>query len=290
MANFLPISWRVRSCVVTLVLTALVVSATPIAVAAPPDDPTQPWTTTTAFDGPRASHAAAIDGDRVYIVGGLQASQASFNLYDDVQLGLISGNGSIARWQKLKPFDTPRSGLGGAIYHHILYVVGGYANSGAVGDVQLAKLKQDGTIDHWQHSPNQLNVSRSNHAMQIFITPSGTAYLAVIGGVNQFGNDTVHLDNVEVAPIGKDGTVGSWKMCPFHFKGGRSAPATVLFGGRIYVLGGGAIFSKTYSGTSSMRKYGTMVVPSRGIRARHLCCFPSTEHQLWLTLRKSAFS
>ena len=66
----------------------------------------------------------------------------------------------------------------------------------------------------------------------------GKRFLAAIAGVGQVGTDTVHFDHMEVAKIATDGSVGEWRMCPFHLKGGRSAPATFITGGYLYVLGG----------------------------------------------------
>ena len=43
------------------------------------------WQATTPFDGPRASHAAVLANNRIYILGGLYASGNSFTLYNDVR-------------------------------------------------------------------------------------------------------------------------------------------------------------------------------------------------------------
>jgi len=48
----------------------------------------------------------------------------------------------------------------------------------------------------------------------------------------------VHFDTVEAAALGSDGSVGAWRTCPYHLKGGRSAPATLIADRFLYVFGG----------------------------------------------------
>jgi hypothetical protein len=74
--------------------------------------------------------------------------------------------------------------------------------------------------------------------VQVFITKSGDNYLAAIAGVGEIGKDTVHFDEIEVAQIRGDGSIGEWKTCPFHLKGGRSAPGSTVVNGSLYVFGG----------------------------------------------------
>ena len=87
------------------------------------------WQATTPFDGPRASHAAVLANNRIYILGGLYASGNSFTLHNDVQTALLGNDGSIAKgsWTKTTPFAEPRSGIGVALYKGFLYVVGGFS-------------------------------------------------------------------------------------------------------------------------------------------------------------------
>jgi hypothetical protein len=74
--------------------------------------------------------------------------------------------------------------------------------------------------------------------LQVVTNPAGKTYLAAIAGVGYVGSDTVHFNSVEVAPLNTNGSVGKWKVCPYDLKGGRSAPATFVQNGRLYVLGG----------------------------------------------------
>ncbi|WP_152977487.1 hypothetical protein [Bradyrhizobium pachyrhizi] len=196
------------------------------------------WQSTTPFDGSRTSHAAALVNNRLYVLGGLFASGDTFSLYNDVQTAIIGNDGTISPWQKTASFPEPRSGLGVAVHKGFIYIVGGFSKQGTLADVQYANLQPDGMVGSWNASPNRLNTPRSNLALEVFVTKSGENYLAAIAGVGEVGKDTVHFDGIEVAQIRGDGSIGQWKTCPFHLKGGRSAPASFVLNGFLYVVGG----------------------------------------------------
>jgi hypothetical protein len=198
------------------------------------------WQATTPFTGARTSFTAVVSGDFLYVLGGLSASGSDFTLYDDVQSARFGNDGSIpaGAWRTLNSFATARSGLASTVYNGFLYVVGGFSRQGTLDDIQYAPIRSDGTLGAWLTSPYHLNIARSNHRIEVLTTSSGTPYLAAVAGVGEIGNDTVHFDEIEAAPIAADGSIGAWKLCPFHLKGGRSAPATVVAGRQLYVLGG----------------------------------------------------
>ncbi len=184
------------------------------------------WQATTPFDGPRTSHAPVPVNNRIYILGGLYASGNSFTLYNDVQTALLGNDGSIAKgsWTKTRPFAEPRSGMGVALYRG--------------SSMWYAGLMPDGMLGSWTASPNRLVIPRSNLALEVFVTASGANYLVAIAGVGSIGKDTVHFDTIETAQINADGSIGQWKLCPYHLKGGRSAPGTAVANGNLYVTGG----------------------------------------------------
>ena len=137
-----------------------------------------------------------------------------------------------------KSFSIERSGL--AVVHHngYVYLVGGFSGAVELADVQYGRVEENGQIPKWQISPSRLNIPRSNHQLQVIKTVSGKVYLAAIAGVGQVSNDTVHFDQIEVAQIGENGSVGAWHICSYHLKGGRSAPATNVVNNILYVIGG----------------------------------------------------
>jgi hypothetical protein len=197
------------------------------------------WKAATSFIGPRASHAAIIAGNHIFVLGGYSMEPA-YTLFDDVQVGSIGNDGLITSigWQKTTSFKIARSGLAAVADGSFVYISGGYSQQGTLADTQHAPLNADGTLGPWQTSVHSMVVPRSNHRLELIRTGQGKKYLAAIAGVGEIGADTVHFDHMEVAELAIDGSVGEWKMCPFHLKGGRSAPATFVDGGRLYVLGG----------------------------------------------------
>jgi hypothetical protein len=105
------------------------------------------------------------------------------------------------------------------------------------GDIQSARIDDTGRLSSWTISPNRLKTPRSNHSLVTVTTARGT-FLNVVAGVTQIGDDTVHLDTVEVAMIGTDCTVGEWKLANFHLKGGRSSPQALVVRNNVVVIGG----------------------------------------------------
>jgi len=198
------------------------------------------WTATVPIEGPRTSHAAFVSGNRLYVLGGLFVTGNVPTLLDDVQVAELGNDGSVlgSGWRDAGRIPVARSGHGLIAFDGRVYLVGGYSATGTLGDTNVAAIREDGKLGPWVPSPNRLNIPRSNLSLQMWKAPSGQAHLLAIGGVNQVGSDTVHFDEVEVATVSGDGSVGPWRVCPFHMKGGRSAPGTAVQGDVLIVLGG----------------------------------------------------
>ena len=198
------------------------------------------WTSTAAFQGPRTSHAAFVASNRIYVLGGLLVTGGSTTLLDDIQVAQLGNDGTVLStgWRTVGRMPSARSGHGLVALDGRVYLVGGYTAGGTLGDTDVATLGMDGTLDRWVPSSSRLNIPRSNLVLHAWKAPSGQAYLLVVGGVNQVGSDTVHFDEIETTAISADGSVGPWRVCPFHLKGGRSAPGVVVVGSTLIVMGG----------------------------------------------------
>ncbi len=201
------------------------------------------WKTTTSFKNPRVSHQTVLYGNRLYVTGGYMYSPASgeFKLYDDVEFAALNEDGTISpgSWKQTKSFSGARSGHASAIYKNYIYIIGGAKGDGTYfQDIQYAQIEANGEIKQWMMSPGKLNVPKSNPSSLVYETKDGRAFLYVVGGVGDINKNTVHFDYIEYAEINKDGSLGEWKFAPFHFKGGRSAPGTIVFNNRLYVIGG----------------------------------------------------
>lgn len=82
-----------------------------------------------------------------------------------------------------------------------------------------------------------MHTPRSNLSLVVIPTAQGV-FLNAVAGVGQVGQDTVHLDTVEVAKVTNDCEVGEWTVADYHLKGGRSSPQAVALGKNIAVIGG----------------------------------------------------
>lgn len=199
------------------------------------------WSPTASFHGPRTTFGSVLVHNKVYIFGGLYSQGNDFDYYNDVQFATLGNTGEIVApgWQATTPFHGPRSGLAAATHDSYVYIVGGYGAPGVLGDTQYAAVLDDGSLGSWTVSPYILNFPRSNHRLEVATTPQGDNYLLAIAGVRTYEDgETVHYDYVEAAAIKADGSIGPWQTCSYHLKGGRSAPATLVQGGRLYVFGG----------------------------------------------------
>jgi len=202
-----------------------------------------PWRTEAALPEAATYFAIATSGHNIYVLGGYRFDSGSNQLtyYNAVLLGKIGADGTIAGWKQQAPFQTGRSGLGAAQLGLCLFLNGGsYSlNSAPVyaDDTQYASVAADGTLSTWKTSPNRLKTPRSNHTLLGISTAQGR-YLYAVAGVTQIGEDTVHLDTVEVAKVADDCSVGQWSVANYHLHGGRSTPQAVVVRSNAVVIGG----------------------------------------------------
>jgi hypothetical protein len=192
---------------------------------------------------PRTYFAVTTSGENIYVLGGYRFDAATNQViyYDTVLRGKIGADGVIAAWTPEAPFKTARSGLGAVRLGTCMFVNGGSYFVGSTpayaDDTQYASVASNGTIGAWKTSPNHLRTPRSNHTLLGRETASGR-YLYAIGGVTQIGQDTVHLDTVEVAKVDENCQIGEWTVADYHLHGGRSTPQAVMVRNNLVVIGG----------------------------------------------------
>lgn len=120
-----------------------------------------------------------------------------------------------------------------------VHVVGGASNDSAPRtEVHVADVASDGTLGAWAQT-SDLSAGRAFHAT-VAATPfnsrvDGDGYLYALGGIETKGGDPVAT--VLRAPIGGDGTLGSWSQVatlpqPLH------SLEAEIFRSNIYVSGG----------------------------------------------------
>ncbi len=192
-----------------------------------------------SFTGQRVSHESIVINNYLYVMGGYLWANSKGTVYNDVQFTYLDSGSLNLKWKKTADMNNRRTGLAVTSYNGFIYAIGGSdENFQPLNSIEFAKVNSDGTISEWRTSPNHLNISRSNLSAGVFVSKTGRVYLYAIAGVAQVGNQTIHFPSVEFAEINKDGSISGWTMAPYEMKGGRSAPAGILYKDKLYVFGG----------------------------------------------------
>jgi N-acetylneuraminic acid mutarotase len=181
------------------------------------------WTTTTPLSIARDAHASVAFNGFLYVLGG----NSNAGPLSDVQFTAVNANGTVGAWTATTAFNTARFGHASIAYNGYLYVIGGSATN-LLDDVQFAPINEDGTVGSFAPTTTLPSV-RSSHTSVAY-----NGYLYVIGGI---GTGSTYLNDVQVAPINQNGTIGSWTATT-AFVNGRSEHASVIYDGYLYVIGG----------------------------------------------------
>lgn len=201
------------------------------------------WQPEPALPEPRAYPALATSGNYIYVLGGYRFDASTGNViyYDSVVRSTIGADGRLSAWAPEAPFKSARSGAAAVTVGQCMFLSGGSSSTATsltyYDDTQSARIDANGRLSSWTTSPNRLKTPRSNHTLVAVTTDRGT-FLNVVAGVTQIGEDTVHLDTIEVARIGTDCSVGAWTVANFHLKGGRSSPQALVVRNNVVVIGG----------------------------------------------------
>ena len=231
---------------VVLLLAHLALAQNPDCRASwmPPDTPAFcAWETEPSLPEARTYHSVATSDNYVYVLGGFRFDAATNKViyYDSVVRSTIGSDGHLSAWTAEPSFKSARAGAGVARTGKCLFLSGGSSSSSTsfdyFADVQYARIGSDGHLSSWTTSPNRIKTPRSNHSLIAVTTDRGT-FLNVVAGVTQIGQDTVHLDTIEVANVRDDCSVGEWTLANFHLKGGRSSPQALVVRNNTVVIGG----------------------------------------------------
>jgi hypothetical protein len=201
------------------------------------------WQAEPSLPEARTYHAVTTSDKYIYVLGGFRFDAAAGQViyYDSVVRTTIGTDGHLSAWAAEPSFNTARSGASATAVGGCLFLAGGSSSTPTslkyYDDVQSARIDGNGRLSPWTTSPNHLKIPRSNLALAAVTTTEGV-FLNVVGGVTQIGQDTVHLDTVEVAKVGSNCSVGEWNPASYHLKGGRSAPQALNVHNNIVVIGG----------------------------------------------------
>jgi len=233
-----------------------------------------PWTATRPFATPRAGHASVIHNGFIYVLGG---DKAQYQHLNDVQFAKINADGTLGDWVATTSFATTRLNPASAVHGGRLYVMGGITGTSTIlSDVQYSTINPDGTLGNWA-TTTALPTARYQHGVQVskgqiysIASYGGANYVdfAQLNGDGSLGswisttafstaragfrtavlNDFLYVfggekasggfDDVQVAQINGDGTVGAWSATT-SFPTGRCGHSSVVHNGHLYIIGGG---------------------------------------------------
>lgn len=215
-------------------------------------------------------------GAYIYISGGCNTVNASgycTNVLSDTQVASINADGSIDSWNTVGNVANQRMGFGMVAWRDRIYEIGGCSSQNtSTGDCNTAmldsiiygKINQDGDASTVAQSvangtypcsgpnPYGCNLPGTSYiGNMLSVTVIANGYLYIIGGcTNDYCSST--SGNVAYVAISSTGQISQPATCPSGtyqgsiwcvdttnvIPGGIAASSPVVFGGRLYLVGG----------------------------------------------------
>lgn len=222
-------------------------------------------------------------GAYIYVSGGCDSVNASgycTSIRSDTQVASINADGSLDIWNNIGGANSQRMSFSMVAWRGYIYEVGGCSaqntstgdcNSSMSSDIIYGKINQDGdasTVDQSVASgtspcsgtsPSGCNLPGTSYIGNMlnssFIT---NGYLYVVGGCTNNGCSTT-LGNIAYVAISSTGSMTKPATCPYGtyqggdwcvdtthaISGGLGSASPVVFGNRIYLVGGLDGYSNT---------------------------------------------
>jgi hypothetical protein len=177
--------------------------------------------------GPRVDGALVQVGTQVLLIGGSDGQTAT----DSVLLARTSGVGNFDRWEEGPPLPEPRADAAVTSLNGVVYVVGGYDESGAPTDTTfvLQPEPRTGALGEWQTAEAALPEGRAG--APLLAMPDG---LLTLGGVGPDGQPT---NTVWKSTLDQNAALGEWTPQRELFEPVADGVA-VLNGDFVWVIGG----------------------------------------------------
>lgn len=230
------------------------------------------WSTASGGIGDTASQAAqertkfdaAVWNNRIYVVGGLNASAAVTNtVYISPQLN----GGDIAANSWSSDTDVPDiARFGGAVaaYANNLYIFGGNDGTNYLNDVQFTQINSDGTVDAWTFTTSMPNYVSQAEAF------AANGYIYIVGGRSATSSCA---PNTLIGPVSANTTIatgnnptgiGEWFETNARYAGGRYGAAVAYEKGKVYIMGGGCTSPQTGTYNTGTIGQSTTIVTGTG--------------------------
>lgn len=188
------------------------------------DGTTSGWSARSSLPEPRSGAGCALDGDRVYMVGGYTTGGT---LLSSVVYTTINDDSTFGTWQTATSLPVATQYGSSFVRNGYLYFMGG-GTSSAVNTTRYAPISSDGSLGSWSATGT------------LFLGVTGAASVAVgpyvylIGGLNAAGDE---VDTAQYALINSDGTLGAWASTS-TLPDMRSYASAAASNGYLYVTGG----------------------------------------------------
>ena len=183
-----------------------------------------PWQIHSYLTTPRRGLKAVLAGDQLYAIGGYNGQF----LKSIERLSLAGPADWVLEAQQAR---IDRYIHAAARHGRHLYLLGGHVKKAgpmSYGDVEFAPIGADGRLGAWSVAPSHLRHPR--FIASAFVLGD---YLYLAGGHDGINR----LNDVEMAPVRSDGSLGHWQPQP-ALRHRRSATAAVVVGNRVYLCGG----------------------------------------------------
>ena len=159
------------------------------------------WKPLSSMTIARAGSAAVSNGDRIYMIGGVDG----VNFLSTVESAVIDPDGSLSSWSVVGEMPEPRGFMSAVIHANRIYVVGG--GNGPYGKKLLnsivsAPILTNGLLGKWRTEKEQMLTPR--RCSKLIVKDD---VLHVFGG---FGGAL--LDTVESSHFSKNGELKPWSM------------------------------------------------------------------------------
>jgi hypothetical protein len=177
------------------------------------------WHDTTPLPAPIWYHMAGAHNGRVYVWGGLLGGNSETNP-NVFSAKINEEDGSLGEWRIERPMPFPVYASAGLVSRgHLVSVAGRTSGGPAINGVQIARIRNDGTLTAWKNVPTELE-KRMNHAAAID-EAGGRMY--VVGGYigdgavepeRHTGSDSIAALNLEELGLGAAGETSGTASSP----------------------------------------------------------------------------
>ncbi|MDX1252911.1 MAG: hypothetical protein IDH49_11805 [Gammaproteobacteria bacterium] len=187
------------------------------------------WKPANSFHLPRRALAAAVAGDYLYVVGGIDDNDGYVR---QTEYARINRDGTLGPWRITSSLNEGRFYLATVASDGYLYAIGGATgprgdDNQPIASVERARINPDGSLGAWELA-NYLTTPR--RGLKVV---KHRNHIYAIGGYNG-----IFLKSVERVDVRPDGTLGDWQLEKEASAIDRYIHSAAILDGKIYLLGG----------------------------------------------------